>query len=283
GYIAQRILATKDEKSATLSSLWFTFAHYFLRPWPWILVALASLILYPNLAPNESGKGFVYVMRDLLPNGLLGLLLASFLAAYLSTIATHLNWGASYLIYDFYKPYIKSYEKDSHYLLVTKLIELLFMVSSIWITFYALESISGTWSFLIEASAGVGFALVARWFLPIISAWGELVGFIVPLIIHFLGKNFQLWDVNLSILYNTSFTVLLVLLVSYFTKEDFETLKNFYLTVRPPGVFWKTWAQQNNLEVQESELSIFNALLKVLVVLVILYLGLFSIGKFLLG
>lgn len=283
GYIAQRILATRDEKSATLASLWFTFAHYFLRPWPWILVALASLILYPNLAPNESGKGFVYVMRDLLPNGLLGLLLASFLAAYLSTIATHLNWGASYLVYDFYKPYIKSYEKDSHYLLVTKLIELLFMVSSIWITFYALESISGTWSFLIEASAGVGFALVARWFLPIISAWGELVGFIVPLIFHFLGKNFQLWDVNLSLLYNTIFTVIVVLVVSYFTKEDFETLRNFYFTVRPPGVFWKNWAKQNNLEVQESELSIFNAFLKVVVVLLILYLGLFSIGKLLLG
>ena len=282
GYIAQRILATKNEKEAILSSLWFVVAHYFIRPWPWILVALVSLVLYPNLAPNESGKGFIYVMRDLLPSGFLGLLLASFLAAYLSTIATHLNWGASYLIYDLYKPYIKPNQNDFHYLWITKLIELIFMISSILITFYGLESISGTWSFLIEASAGVGFALVARWFLPVISAWGELVGFVVPLLIHFLGQYFHLWDRNLSILYNTSFTIVLVLVVSYFTKENLDTLKNFYLTVNPPGIFWKTWAEKNNLSIQESNISLSHVFIKVLAGLLILYLGLFLVGKILL-
>jgi len=283
GYIAQRILATKNEKASILSSLWFVIAHYFIRPWPWIIVALVSLKLYPNLSPAQAGKGFVYVMKDTLPTGAFGILLASFLAAYLSTIANHLNWGTSYIILDFYKPYVQSQKSEQHYLLVSKFTEILLMSLSLLVCFFFLESISGTWKFLIEAGAGVGFALVARWFLPFITAWGELAGFIVPICIHFLARKFQLWEEDSALFFNTFFTILIVLIISKFTKNEFATLKEFYLKVKPPGIFWKNWAIQNKLEVNSSSLSFTQSLVLVFSGLILVYSGLYLVGEMILG
>lgn len=283
GYIAQRIMATKDESSAILSSLWFVIAHYFVRPWPWILVALVSVKLYPNLSPEESGKGFVYVMKETLPVGAFGILIASFLAAYLSTIATHLNWGTSYIILDLYKPFLQKEKSERHYLWMSKVVEVFLMIFSLLICFFLLDSISGTWKFLIEAGAGVGFALVARWFIPSITAWGEFSGFCAPLILHFLGRKFNLWHENYSLLFNTLGTIIIVLIISKFTKNNLSLLKDFYLKVKPPGVFWRRWAIENGIRPEESSLSLGRSIVLVLFGLILVYSGLYLTGEITLG
>lgn len=283
GYIAQRIIATKDERSSILSSLWFVIAHYFVRPWPWILVALVSLRLFPNLDSGDWGKGFVYVMKDTLPVGAFGILLASFLAAYLSTIATHLNWGTSYIIFDVYRPYIQKEKTDSHYLKMSRLVEIIFMISSLVVCFYLLDSISGTWKFIIEAGAGVGFALVARWFLPSITAWGELSGFIAPITIHFLNQKLSFWSDQYSILFNTLGTILIVLIVSHYSENNIEQLQRFYQKVKPPGYFWRRWAIQRGLPIEKPYLQIGKSLLLIGFGLLLIFAGLFLVGELVLG
>ena len=118
GYIAQRMMSARDERHSFLATLWFTVAHYCLRPWPWILVGLASLVLYPDLADKEAG--YVMVMRDYLPAGWRGLLLAAFFAAYMSTISTQLNWGTSYIINDFYRRFVRTDATEHHYVWVSR-------------------------------------------------------------------------------------------------------------------------------------------------------------------
>lgn len=179
GYIAQRILSTSDEKSAFKSSLWFVFAHYFLRPWPWILVAIASLILFPVLSPEESGKGFLLILNEISFPGMKGLLLSAFLAAYLSTLATHLNWGASYLVVDLWKPILQKSKQDSYYLKVSYLIQILTGVLSLLLALYGMDTIKGAWVFLLEASSGIGFVLIARWYYWRISAFTEILALFV--------------------------------------------------------------------------------------------------------
>ncbi|MBK6609037.1 MAG: Na+:solute symporter [Leptospiraceae bacterium] len=204
GYIAQRILAAKNVKSSLLASLWFTIAHYFVRPWPWILVALSSVILFPDLLPDDKGKGYVLVMtKSGLPQGLLGLMIAVFMAAYLSTIATHLNWGSSYLVNDLYKPYLAKDKADNHHLAVSKVFQLLMMVLSLVIAFYFIKTISGVWQFLLECGAGVGVVLILRWYIPRLNAWSELTGFIAP--VFFYSVNHFL--IKLASPYSVLFTV----------------------------------------------------------------------------
>ncbi len=144
GYIAQRMMSDKDEKHSLFATLWFTIAHYAVRPWPWIIVALVSLVLYPELDWAHKGDGFVMVMRDYLPAGLLGLLMAAFLAAYMSTIATQLNWGASYLVNDFYRRFIKPVGGEKYYVRVSRITTVLTMIISLLIT-SQLSRISGAW------------------------------------------------------------------------------------------------------------------------------------------
>src|SRR5450432_2084526 len=142
GYVAQRMFCALDEKNSLLATLWFNIAHYAMRPWPWILVALSSLILFPNLSDPETG--YIRVMIAYLPPSLRGLMVAAFAAAYMSTIATQLNWGASYLINDFYRRFWKKNESDSHYVLASKLATILLTAVSIGIT-YRMDSIGGAW------------------------------------------------------------------------------------------------------------------------------------------
>ncbi|MCB1179816.1 MAG: sodium:proline symporter, partial [Leptospiraceae bacterium] len=283
GYIAQRILATKDQKSSVLSTLWFSVAHYFIRPWPWILVALVSVVLFPNLSEKESGKGFVMVMKESLPAGAFGLLLAGFMAAYLSTIATHLNWGTSYLINDVYKPYIKPEKKDDHYIKIAKIIEVILMIGSLWLTFTILENISSTWRFLIEAGAGVGFALIFRWFIPGINAWGELVGFIFPMILHIFNKFYLGIESPYSIYYNAFGTVIIVVLVSYFSEETKpEILEGFYKKVNPPGIIWRNWAKNRGIPVYHPYINLYSSAILVISGLIFIFSGLFLLGNLIL-
>ncbi|HOS40677.1 MAG TPA: Na+:solute symporter, partial [Spirochaetota bacterium] len=166
GYVAQRMMSAKDERHAILATLWFVIAHYAVRPWPWILVALAAAVLYPG-----SGKsGYILAMRDHLPSGLLGFLVAAFLAAYMSTIATHLNWGTSYLMNDLYRRFIRVDASERHYVRVSRAITILLTAVSSSLIF-VISSISGAWGFVIEFGAGLGLVLILRWYWWRPNAW----------------------------------------------------------------------------------------------------------------
>ena len=151
GFVAQRMLCAKDEKNSLLATLWFNIAHYAIRPWPWVLTALASLLLFPGLKDPETG--YVRVLIAYLPPSLRGLMVAAFAAAYMSTIATQLNWGASYLVNDFYRRFLKKNASDKHYVNVSQLATVFLTIVSAIVTFY-MASIAGAWKLLIVTGAG---------------------------------------------------------------------------------------------------------------------------------
>src|SRR6185503_3644728 len=171
GYVAQRMLSARDEKHSLLATLWFNVAHYAIRPWPWILVGLASLILFPGLEKPETG--YIRVMILTLPPSLRGLMVAAFAAAYMSTIATQLNWGASYLVNDFYRRFWKAGETQQHYVMISRLATVFLTLVSAIITFY-LDSIAGAWKLLLVTGAGTGGVLLLRWYWWRINAWSEV-------------------------------------------------------------------------------------------------------------
>lgn len=240
GYIAQRILATKNENAALKGSLWFVVAHYFVRPWPWILVALVSIVLYPNLSEVESGKGFLMVLQEGMPKGMMGLMLSAFLAAYLSTLATHLNWGASYLVNDLWKPILQKGKSDSYYLKISYTIQILTAVCSYFLAVYGMETIKGAWVFLLEASSGIGFILIARWFFWRISAWTEILAFILSPIFYLVFSVYLEIGFPYSILYTAiSSAILLILSTFVLPQTDRNILFQFYDRTKPPYFFWK--------------------------------------------
>ncbi len=283
GYIAQRILASKDVRSSMLASLWFTIAHYFVRPWPWILVALSSLVLYPHLGEADASKGFVLSMKDSLPTGIFGLLVAGFLAAYLSTIATHLNWGTSYLIHDFYKPYLAPKQTDAFFLRLTKVFEALLMVTSLLISFYGIDTISGVWRFLLECGAGSGMVLIFRWFVPRINAYSELAGFLFPSLYYVIGTIFLKISSPYSILFTVGCTILSVIVVTLFTKPTPTSALNvFYERVNPPGILWEKWRVRNGFEKKFQPLTLKKSFVLSIFGLLLIYSGLFSLGSLIL-
>ncbi len=182
GYIAQRIFSAKNEKHGVFATLWFNIAHYTIRPWPWIMVALASLVAYPDLADKESG--YVLMIVDALPPGLKGLLLASFAAAFMSTISTQLNWGSSYLVNDFYKRFIKKDGTNRHYVMVSRLSTLVILLLGAITTMF-METISGAWKFLMAIGAGTGLVYILRWYWWRINAWSEISAMITSLVCQY--------------------------------------------------------------------------------------------------
>ncbi|MEA2062726.1 MAG: sodium:solute symporter family protein [Gemmatimonadota bacterium] len=250
GYIAQRMMSAKDEKHSLLATLWFTIGHYCLRPWPWILVALVSLVLYPELGPTEKKEGFVMTMRDILPVGLKGLLLAAFFAAYMSTIATQLNLGTSYLINDLYKRFMRPGASDRHYVIASRFTTVLMMAVALYIT-TQLQTIKGAWAFVIECGAGVGLVMILRWFWWRVNAWSEILGMVAPFIAYtyikygpegafLVGTQFpeSLYPI---VLFTTVVWVTGTLLTAPVTTEH---LKAFYRKVHPGGVGWTEIARQ---------------------------------------
>ena len=173
GYIAQRIFCARDERHSLLATLWLNIAHYAVRPWPWILTALASLVLYPTLADKESGFIKTIVDPAVFPAALRGVMIAAFAAAYMSTIGTQLNWGASYLVNDFYRRFLSKGRSERHYVTVSQLATVGIMILSSVVTYYQ-ESIAGAWKFLIAVGAGTGSVFILRWFWWRINAWSEV-------------------------------------------------------------------------------------------------------------
>src|SRR5437667_2335815 len=242
GYIAQRMLSAKDEKHSVLATLWFNIAHYAVRPWPWILVALASLILFPGLADPETG--YVRVMIDYLPSSLRGLMVAAFAAAYMSTIATQLNWGASYLVNDCYRRFLRRDATERHYVRASQVATVLLTVVSAIATFY-MSSIAGAWKLLIVTGAGTGTVLLLRWYWWRINAWSEVSAMIAAFAVSVLLQTVAGLDSDRPLdfawimLITVAITTGVWLAVTFLTRPEPEgTLVAFYRRTRPSRTGW---------------------------------------------
>ncbi len=242
GYVAQRMLSAKDEKHSLLATLWFNIAHYAVRPWPWILVALASLILFPNLQDPETG--YIRVMIDYLPSSLRGLMVAAFAAAFMSTIATQLNWGASYLVNDFYRRFVRRDASEPHYVAASRVATALLTVISAAVAF-RIESIGGAWKLLIITGAGTGAVLLLRWYWWRINAWSEvaamITAFVVSVGLQTIGglDSDRPLDFAHIVLVTVAVTTVVWLAVTFLTRPESDaTLVAFYRRTRPSRAGW---------------------------------------------
>ena len=246
GYVAQRIFSAKTERDGVLATLFFQVAHYALRPWPWIVTGLATVILYPTLQDKEAG--YVHAFVDLLPTPWRGFMMAGFAAAYMSTIGTHLNWGASYLVNDFYKRFVKPNESEKHYVGVSRVTTVLLFLASIAVT-SQLQSVEGAWRFLLAIGAGTGLVLILRWYWWRINAWSEISAMIASFVVSLIAlgtvkqrfaaddPNGDAWVMVITVVVSTVIWVA----VTYLTKpEPDATLDSFYQRVRPGGPGWAT-------------------------------------------
>ena len=300
GYIAQRMLSAKDEKNAIYSTLLFNVAHYAIRPWPWILIALSSIIIYPQLSdisnqfPNVDksiiGNDIAYpAMLSLLPAGLLGLVLASLAAAFMSTISSHLNWGASYISIDFYKRFIKKSATEKEIVLIGRISTVLLMVIA---GFIALELQDALEAFriLLQIGAGTGSIFLLRWFWWRVNAYSEITGMIVSfaLAIYFKWFHEDIFEFSfkpheellLSIAITTSSWILITLLTKPTKKEK---LLEFYYKIKPYGIGWNGFLSINNLVKFNSKESPMKDLLLMFICIIIVYFGLFGVGYLLYG
>ncbi len=243
GYVAQRMFCAKDEKNSLLATLWFNIAHYAVRPWPWILVALASLILFPNLQDPETG--YIRVMITYLPPSLRGLMIAAFAAAYMSTIATQLNWGASYLVNDFYRRFLKREASDKHYVTASQWATVLLTLISIVVTFY-MTSIGNAWKWMQSIVAGTGAVLLLRWYWWRINAWSEVSAMVAAMVVSVvlqagLGWNSDdpidfAWIMLVTVAATTASWVIVTFLTA---PESNGTLVAFYRRTRPSLHGWR--------------------------------------------
>ncbi len=284
GYIAQRMFCAKDEKNSLLATLWFNIAHYAVRPWPWILVALTSLILFPGLKDPETG--YIRVMIAYLPPSLRGLMVAAFAAAYMSTIATQLNWGASYIVNDFYRRFLKPKATDHHYVVVAQLATILLTFVSAGVTFY-MDSISGAWKLLIVTGAGTGSVLLFRWYWWRINAWSEVSAMISAFLVSValqVGFHFDTdkpVDFAYIMMITVGITTVVWLSTTFLTKpEPQDLLIAFYRRTRPSFLGWQPIARLAP-DVKPSRDGLSN-LLDWISGCVLIYGVLFGVGKLLL-
>jgi len=257
GYIAQRIFSARDERHGLLSVLWFNLAHYALRPWQWILTALAAVVLYPGLAQPE--RGYMLVATRNTPHAVLGILLAGFMAAFMSTIATQLNWGSSYLVQDFYRRFLKKDGTEPHYVNVSRLATV-FLVLVAAAVAWQLKSVSEGWKIVLELGAGTGGVYLLRWYWWRVNAWSEISAMAAAIVMTLSLHWGALWMAVIgrdkpfsgsdpvvfakTTLCTTGVTTLVWLAVTLLSApEKNETLVHFYKKVRPQITGWKPVAE----------------------------------------
>jgi Na+/proline symporter len=295
GYVAQRMLAARSEKEAMKATLWFNIAHYALRPWPWIIVALASLVVYPNLEaitarfpgldPSIVRHDLAYpAMLVFLPHGLLGLVVASLAAAYMSTISTHLNWGASYIVDDFYKRFVAPDRDDRHYVRVARLSTVLLIVLAALVSLW-LENALQAFQILLQIGAGTGLIFLLRWFWWRINAWSELaamcISFLVALYLQFVhgALGFEPLHPSLALVLGVAITTVGWLSVTMATPAtDRATLQAFYDRIRPYNAGWRRAVRTVPTEGQFTA-----ALLSWVLGCAVVYAALFGTGYFVYG
>ncbi len=253
-YIAQRMLASKSEKDALGAVLFFNVAHYVLRPWPWILVGLCSIIVYPQLSdiqnafphlnPALLGHDIAYpAMLRFLPVGFIGLMVGGLIAANSSTILTHLNWGASYLVHDFYRRFVKREATEKHYVMAGRIATIILFVLSSSLVFF-LDTAKDAFDIILQVGAGTGLLYLVRWFWWRVNAWSEIVAmgssFIVSAGLLVLGRNGIHLSTHVALLVTIAVTTVCWVTTAYLGPQtDMETLISFYRKVRPFGPGWK--------------------------------------------
>ncbi|WP_268033334.1 sodium:solute symporter family protein [Algoriphagus sp. PAP.12] len=302
GYIAQRMLSAKDEKNAMGATLFYNVAHYAMRPWPWILIALSSLVIFPNISdlqaafPNipadKLGDDLAYsAMLTFLPTGLIGIVLASLIAAVMSTLSTHLNWGSSYVVNDFYLRFIKPDASDKQLVAVGRISTVVLMVLSA-ILALALSSALDAFNILLQIGAGTGLIFILRWFWWRINAFTEIsamaISFVVAIFFEVINPNIDLIHIPaeqayLKLIYSVSITTIGWLLVTFLTApEKDEVLLSFYRKVRPAAYGWKKVLDRFPTEKQEQG-QLPKEIGLMLAGTVMVYSALFSTGFFIYG
>lgn len=302
GYIAQRMLSAKDEKNAIGATLFFNIAHYALRPWPWILIALASLVIYPNISdlqaafPNipvdKLGDDLAYsAMLTYLPTGLIGIVLASLIAAVMSTLSTHLNWGSSYIVNDFYLRFMKPEASDKELVAVGRISTVLLMVLSAFLAL-AMSSALDAFNILLQIGAGTGLIFILRWFWWRINAYTEIsamaISFVVAIFFEVINPKVE-WimipenQAYLKLVYSVAITTIGWLLVTFMTQpEKDEILLSFYRKVTPAAYGWKKVLDRYPSEKQEQG-QLPKEIGLMLTGTVMVYAALFSTGFFIYG
>jgi len=295
-YIAQRMLASRTEKDAVAGTLFFNMMHYALRPWPWILVALASTLVYPEL--TDIARAYPYVdtklighdmaypaMLRFLPVGFLGAMVAGMLAAYRSTIETHLNWGTSYLVHDFYRRFLRPGKTERHYVLMGRLTTAMLMVCAALLTF-GLDTAKESFELILSIGAGTGLIYILRWFWWRINAWSEIAAmvssFVVAVGFFVARKAGHGVSSESSLMITIAATTAVWLVVTYLAPgTDRSRLLEFYRLVRPAGPGWTSIRAETKLEPSPDSLSL--ALIGWILGCTFVYSALFGTGSFLYG
>src|SRR5437899_65844 len=287
GYVAQRIFCAKDEKNSLWATLWFNIAHYAVRPWPWILTALASLVLYPTLADKESGYVRTLMDPSVFPPSLRGIMLAAFAAAYMSTIGTQLNWGASYVVNDVYRRFVRRDAAEREYVVVSQAATVGLMLVSIYVTLH-LASIEQAWKLLIVTGAGTGTVLLLRWFWWRINAWSEVSAMAVAAAVSLSLQLALKWDSDRPrdfayiMIVTVSVTTIAWLIVTWLTPPESEsTLTAFYPRVRPQGPGWAPIARAAGMP-PAGAASLARQIVNAALGCVLVYSALFGVGELLL-
>ena len=303
GYVAQRMLSAKNENHAVWATLLFNFMHYAVRPWPWILIALASIIVFPNLNdlqvafPNVDssiiGNDLAYpAMLTRLPSGLLGLLLASLAAAFMSTIASHLNWGSSYVVNDFYRRFFDQSASEKKLVFLGRLTTVILMVFSCIIALLLSNALQA-FSILLQIGAGTGLLFILRWFWYRINIYSEIsamvVSFLVALYLQIVHPRigFEVISTEIQLIIGVSVTTISWVLITYLTpSEDKRVLRDFYKKIQPGGIGWKKVVNDAkkdgvNIEGDKEAWDVPTGIICMILGCLAVYSILFSIGSFL--
>jgi solute:Na+ symporter, SSS family len=292
GYIAQRIFSAKTERDGVLATLFFNVAHYAIRPWPWIITGLCTVLLYPaGIGPTHDHEAaYVQAFVDLLPTPWRGFMMAGFAAAYMSTVGTQLNWGASYLVNDFYKRFLNRTATEKHYVAMSRLATVLLFLGSAIVTMH-LQTIEGAWKFLLALGSGTGLVLILRWYWWRINAWSEISAMIASFAVSlgaitwikpkFADTDFRgdAWVMIVTVVVST----IVWIVVTFTTKPEPEaTLESFYRRVRPGGPGWAAVSERAGFgreQIPGGALAWTNWIAGIVAV----YATLFGIGKIVLG
>ena len=295
GYVAQRIFSARNEKEGVLATLFFNVGHYALRPWPWIVTGLCTVLLYPggvlvNGRPDKEAA-YVQAMVDLMPSGWKGFMVAGFAAAYMSTVGTHLNWGASYLVGDVYKRFLRKDASEKHYVAVGRGTTVFLFLASIVVTLN-LSTIEGAWRFLLALGSGTGLVLILRWYWWRINAWSEISAMISSVVVSLAafrlvpkgsGPGAEFEQQAIVMLVTVAVSTAVWVAVTFLTKPERDaTLDAFYERVRPGGPGWAAVSRRlgyGREAIPGGAMSFVNWLLGI----VLVYSALFGIGKLVFG
>jgi Na+/proline symporter len=300
-YIAQRMLASKSERDSLGAVLFFNLAHYVLRPWPWILVGLCSIIVYPelddiqaafpNVDPTLIGHDIAFpAMLKFLPVGFVGLMVGGLVAANSSTILTHLNWGASYLVHDFYRRFIRKNQSEHHYVRAGRIATLvLFLASSALV--FVLDTAKDAFDIILQVGAGTGLLYLVRWFWWRVNAWCEVVAmvssFLVSVALLVLSRNGVQFSTHVALMATVAVTTVCWLITAYVAPQtDRDVLVDFYLKTRPAGPGWAAIRSDPRVAAAGATASLDNipmALIGWVAGTALVWSALFTVGNFLYG